>query len=112
MKDVNHGLAESTIQKICAVLSRYPQVEQAILYGSRAKGNHKPGPDIDLTLRGNADMTLNVLFRILDDLDDLLLPYTIDLSILDDISDPDALDHIERVGVLFYQRNENLLERA
>ncbi len=112
MKDVNYGLAETTIQKICAVLSRYPQVEQAILYGSRAKGNHKPGSDIDLTLRGNADLTLNVLFRILDDLDDLLLPYTIDLSILDDIGDPDVLDHIERVGVLFYQRVENVPERA
>jgi predicted nucleotidyltransferase len=46
------GLKESTIRKICKVLSRYPQVEKAVLYGSRAKGNYKNGSDIDLTLHG------------------------------------------------------------
>ena len=85
------GLKEATIQKICAVLTRYPQVERAILYGSRAKGNYKNGSDIDLTLRGGADLTLRVLYRIMDEIDDLLLPYTIDLSIYADISDPDVI---------------------
>lgn len=98
------GLKEATIQKICGVLSRYPQVEQAILYGSRAKGNYKNGSDIDLTLRGGADLTLNVLYRISDELDDLLLPYTIDLSIFSHISDPDVIEHIQRVGMTFYKK--------
>lgn len=44
------GLSISVIQKICAVLNRYPQVEKAVLYGSRAKGSHRIGSDIDLTL--------------------------------------------------------------
>ena len=98
---MKYGLPQSTVQKICAVLSRYPQVERAILYGSRAKGNYKNGSDIDLTLRGGADLTLKVLYRISDELDDLLLPYTIDLSILDQISDPDVVEHIQRVGMTF-----------
>lgn len=34
---LHFGLKESTIQKICAVFARYPQVEKAVLYGSRAK---------------------------------------------------------------------------
>lgn len=102
---MNHGLSLSTVEKIRAVLARYPQVEQAILYGSRAKGNFRHGSDIDLTLRGGADLTLRVLYRILDDLDELLLPYTIDLSIWNDIGDPDVLAHIRRVGVLFYQKD-------
>ena len=71
----------AVVHKIRAVLSRYPQVDAAILYGSRAKGNYKNGSDIDLTPRGRSDLSLKVLFRILDDLDELLLPYTIDLSI-------------------------------
>lgn len=99
------GLKETTIQKICAVLKRHPQVETAILYGSRAKGNYKKGSDIDLTLRGKG-LTLNVLCKIMDELDDLLLPYTIDLSIFDDISDPDVIEYIQRVGVTFYQKGE------
>ncbi len=101
---MKYGLPQSAIEKICAVLSQYPQVEQVILYGSRAKGNYKTGSDIDLTLRGSADLTLNVVYRILEDLDELHLPYTIDLSIFNDISDPDVIEHIQRVGVVFYQK--------
>jgi predicted nucleotidyltransferase len=106
------GLKEATIQKICAVLSHYPSVEKAILYGSRAKGNPKHGSDIDLTLRGNADLTLNMLYKILDELDDLLLPYTIDLSIFNDIGDPEVIDHIQRVGVTFYDKSQAIPELA
>jgi predicted nucleotidyltransferase len=51
------GLSEATIQKICAVLARYPQVEKAVLYGSRATGNYRNGSDIDLALFGD-DITL------------------------------------------------------
>jgi predicted nucleotidyltransferase len=109
---MKYGLAQSASRKICTVLSRYPQVEKAILYGSRAKGNYKNGSDIDLTLRGGADLTLNVIYRILDDLDELLLPYTIDLSIFNDISDPDVIEHIQRVGVTFYQKGEAISELA
>ncbi len=101
---MKYGLPPSAIQKICAVLNRYPQVEQAILYGSRAKGNYKNGSDIDLTLRGGADLTLNVIYKILNDLDDSFLPYTIDLSIFNNISDPDVIEHIQRVGVTFYEK--------
>lgn len=98
------GLKEATIQKIGAVFAHYLQVEKAVLYGSRAKGNYKNGSDIDLTLCGGADLTLNVLYRISDELDDLLLPYTIDLSIFSHISDPDVIEHIQRVGMTFYEK--------
>ena len=100
---MKYGLPQSAVRKICDILSLYPQVEKAILYGSRAKGNYKNGSDIDLTLRG-ADLTLNVIYKILNDLDELLLPYTIDLSIFDDISDLDVVEHIQRVGVTFYEK--------
>lgn len=98
------GLKESSIQKICTVFARYPQVEKAVLYGSRAKGNYKNGSDIDLTLRGGADLTLDVQYKIMEELDNLLLPYTIDLSIFRDVSDSDVVEHIRRVGVLFYEK--------
>lgn len=98
------GLKESTIEKIGAVLAHYPQVEKAVLYGSRAKGNYKHGSDIDLTLYGGEDLTLRVMYRIMDELDDLLLPYTIDLSIANHIDNPDLIEHIQRVGVIFYAR--------
>lgn len=101
---MRYGLSDSTIDRICHVLARHPQVEQAILYGSRAKGTYKNGSDIDLSLRGAADLTLPVLYRIADELDDLLLPYHIDLSIWANISDLAMLDHIQRVGVVLYEK--------
>jgi len=100
------GLKEATIQKICAVLARYPQVEKAVLYGSRAKDNYKIGSDIDLTLIGGDNLTEKVLCQIMDEIDDLLLPYTFDLSIFQHISDPEVIEHIQRVGVVFYQKAE------
>jgi len=103
---MKYGLKESAIEKICEIFNRYPQVGKAVLYGSRAKGNYKNGSDIDLTLDGDADLTMNVLYRIMDDIDDLYLPYHFDLSILKDIHDQDVLDHIRRVGVVFYERKQ------
>jgi predicted nucleotidyltransferase len=100
------GLQETTIEKICSVLASHPQIEKVLLYGSRAKGNYKNGSDIDLTLVGGPDLTMKVLFRIMDEIDDLLLPYTFDLSIFNHISDPDVIEHIQRVGVLLYERGD------
>lgn len=103
---MKYGLSEATIQKIHAVFARYPQVAKAVLYGSRAKGTYKNGSDIDLTLSGGSDLTLDVLYRISNELDELLLPYTIDLSIFYDISDSDVIEHIRRVGVTFYEKED------
>lgn len=97
------GLKIEDILKIQQVLSHHPEVEEAILYGSRAKGNYRNGSDIDLTLKGET-LTLNQQFSIENEIDDLLLPYKMDISILQQIQNPDLLDHIERVGKVFYTR--------
>lgn len=99
------GLKENTIKKIKEVFAQFPEVEEVTLYGSRAMGNHRPGSDIDLTFKGK-DLNLRILNRISDKLDDLLLPYTFDLSIYDHIENPDLVDHIRRVGKVFYHREE------
>jgi uncharacterized protein len=97
------GLKEQTIESICAVLARHPAVEKAVLFGSRAKGNFKPGSDIDLTLFGPS-LTPQELTAIVDEFDDLLLPYKIDLSVYEHLVHEGLRDHIERVGVDFYRR--------
>lgn len=98
-----YGLKDKVIQEIGGVFSKYPQIEKAILYGSRAKGNYRNGSDIDLTLQGEG-LTLTMLFRIETELDDLMLPYKIDLSNFHQIGNPDLVAHIERVGLVFYQK--------
>jgi predicted nucleotidyltransferase len=100
---MKYGLSEATIEKICGVFANYPAIERAVLYGSRAKGNYKPGSDIDLTLHGDA-LDTRQLGEIVSVLDDLLLPYSIDLSIYHQLQDAGLRDHIQRVGVVFYER--------
>lgn len=99
---MNHGLSATTVAKIHGVLSQHSEVEQAILYGSRAKGNYKHGSDIDLTLTGSG-LVYDDLLKIMGELDDLLLPYTIDLSLFASLTHPELIDHIRRVGVVFYE---------
>ena len=98
------GLKEKNIEQINGVFVQYPQIEKVILYGSRAKGNFKNGSDIDLTLNGNG-LNLSVINKISLELDDLLLPYSFDVSIFKQISNPDLVEHIKRVGIIFYEKN-------
>ena len=101
--DLPFGLPLAAIEKIRGVMASHPEVERSVLYGSRAKGNYKTGSDIDMTMYGD-DLNHTVLLKILDELDDLLLPWMIDLSIFRQIENVSLLEHIERVGVVFYQR--------
>jgi len=97
------GLKQRTIDQMVSVFAAHPLVEQVIIYGSRAKGNYRHGSDIDLTIKGEA-VTLSELMKIETELDDLLLPYKIDLSLFHKINDPDVSEHIGRVGAIFYQK--------
>ena len=100
--NIQHGLSSETVAKIRAVFSRFPQVERAILYGSRANGTSRPGSDIDLVLCGR-QLDHHTVGQIDDALDDLLLPYRFDLSIFEKVTHAELLDHIKRVGVTFYE---------
>jgi type I restriction enzyme S subunit len=100
-----YGLKPHTIKAIQDVFAKHKAIEKAILYGSRAKGNYRNGSDIDLTLVGET-LTLSQQFSIETDLDDLLLPYKMDLSIFHKIENEDLIDHINRIGIVFYDSNE------
>ncbi|MGI8602849.1 MAG: nucleotidyltransferase domain-containing protein [Verrucomicrobiales bacterium] len=101
--NASHGLSEITVQEMRKVLATFPQVDKAVIYGSRAKGNYRNGSDIDLTLFGD-ELTDRLLSQIYWALDDLLLPYEIDLSLFAHLRHPELIDHIRRVGILLYER--------
>ncbi len=105
-KPLNYGLSQTVVDGITSVFVKHPNIQQAILYGSRAMDTYRPNSDIDLCLVG-AQLTLTELLAIETDLDDLLLPYKIDLSLHNSIDNPELLAHIQRVGVVFYGRNHS-----
>lgn len=98
---MKYGLTDATIAKIGGVFAQFPEIEKAIIYGSRAKGNYKVGSDIDLTLIG-AKLSQMTCMTIADTLDDLLLPYSVDLSVFALLNHPELEAHIQRVGLVFY----------
>lgn len=97
------GLPPDAVAKIRKVLAGFPEIERVTLFGSRAMGNFRPGSDIDLAIHGEA-MTLEQLARLDTQLDDLLLPWHIDLALWHQIDNPALRDHIQRVGQTLFER--------
>lgn len=98
-----YGLDENVVGTLCRLFATMPHIDRAIIYGSRAKGCFRPNSDIDLTFEGAA-LTRRDLSVIDAAIDDLLLPYTFDLSIKSMIANPGLLTEIGNHGKTFYQK--------
>lgn len=98
------GLPETVIQRIQGVFASHPAVREVLVYGSRAKGNFREGSDIDLTIQGTVDT--DELDQIETELEDLVLAWTIDLSVYDNLDNPALVDHINRVGACIYKADD------
>jgi predicted nucleotidyltransferase len=105
---MRYGLPDRTLETIKAILGRYPGIQSATLYGSRAKGNYKTGSDIDLTLGADDSFSHADLLRVMNDFDDSDLPYTVDVSIFRAIDNENLKAHIQRVGEVLYQKDAEL----
>lgn len=97
------GLTSSEIEQVCSVFAQFPEVTQVLVYGSRVKGNYRASSDIDMTIMDNIDWP--IFNRIETELDELMLPYQIDLSIFSQIENDRLVDHIKRVGQPIYFEN-------
>ena len=95
------GLPDNALAAMQGVFGNYPQVEKVIIYGSRAKGNFRPGSDIDLTILGEA-LDSSTLSRIMIDLDDLNMPYMLKEKLFNQIDSEILFNQIERAGKVFY----------
>jgi len=98
------GLSQTTLDKLTRVFLQHKAISSVVVYGSRAKGNYRPGSDIDLTIKGDV-LEFAELMQIEDQIDDLLLPYTVDLSQYAQLGNVDLIEHIDRVGVVIYDRD-------
>ncbi|WP_198416769.1 nucleotidyltransferase family protein [Marinilabilia rubra] len=92
------GLSKTTIDRLLNVFNKFDVVQQVILFGSRAKGNFKEGSDIDLALIGDG-LNFETIRKLEIKIDDLMLPYDVDLIIYDKIKETKLKEHIKRMGV-------------
>ena len=95
------GLPQEATERILTLLAERPAIQRVVLYGSRALGRQRSGSDIDLCLEA-PDMGLAELLVLGAQLDDLLLPWQIDLQLRHLISHPELLGHIDRAGITLH----------
>jgi predicted nucleotidyltransferase len=100
----HHGLSARALETIKKLLSKYPGIRSAVLYGSRAKGSYKTGSDIDLALHTDDTFAYADLLRLISDFDDSDLPYMVDLLEYRKLQNENLRDHIRRVGKVLYER--------
>ena len=100
---MNVGIPPKHLTQIRAIFQKHSQIIDVILYGSRAKGTHRPGSDIDIAVKGHA-IDGRLLAQIAADYDALYLPWKLDLCVYEQIANPELRAHIDRVGISLCER--------
>ena len=96
------GLYPTSLKELLSIFEKHKNIDEVIIYGSRAIGNYKEGSDIDLTLIGKIDYS--ELFDIKEEIENSNIPYLVDLSIFQKLNSESLKEHIDRVGKTFYKR--------
>lgn len=101
---LNFGISQSDMEYIVSTIKDFDEIEQAILFGSRAKGNFKTGSDIDIAIVGD-QVTFTTVACLHSRLEDEgPLPYFIDIVDYQHTTHQELKDHIDRVGVVIFDR--------
>ena len=98
-----YGLENAVIESIVSVLSSNPKITKLVLFGSRAKGTFHAGSDVDLALIGSA-LNLEDILTASIEIEKLNQPYKFDFVIYERIKEPALVEHINRVGVVLFER--------
>ncbi len=96
------GIENHHMDLILKSLKQFPEIETAILFGSRAMGNYRPGSDIDLAIKGSQinQATCSELSGLLNE--ELPLAWYFDIIPFETIQNSSLTDHINRVGIEIY----------
>lgn len=100
------GLTETDIMAIRQVLQQFPEVQRAFVFGSRAKGNYRNGSDVDMALKGE-NIPYHTILQISSILnEETLMPYHFDVLNYHTIENVHLVDHINRIGKIIYQKEQ------
>ena len=102
----NYGLNQRDMRTILSILSKYDKVKNALIFGSRAKGQYHSGSDIDIAII-DENIWHQTLRKIKNDFSDSSLPYNVDLVNFSTLTNEDLKNHILRVGKPLYSVENN-----
>ncbi|MBN1756737.1 MAG: nucleotidyltransferase domain-containing protein [Chitinispirillaceae bacterium] len=95
------GLDDATVSTIRHIVGKFAEINKAVIYGSRAKGNYHEGSDIDLALFGA--ISTKTVSDVLDAVEESYLPYTFDISAYNSLKNDRLREQIDRVGKVIYR---------
>ncbi len=95
---MSFGLSERILDMLTTAIARFPQIEEAKIFGSRAMGNYKNGSDIDLAVFGSkldADRVrkLSVMLN-----EELPIPHRVDVVWYEACENDELKAHIDEFG--------------
>ncbi len=98
------GLYPNSYKEILSIFEKHKNIDEVIIFGSRAKGTYREGSDIDFAIIGN--VTYDDIIKLKIDFDNSSIPYLIDVVVYESITSKKLREHIQRVGKQFYQKNK------
>ncbi len=112
---MKYGLSEKQLKEMKRIFSHYPEIEEAILFGSRAMETHKEASDVDISITGRqADFSLAASLKDHFE-EETYLPFFFDVVVYENIQSEDLKQHIQDKGVVLYRRgtlNQDLQQFA
>lgn len=98
------GLREEDLSYIVDAMQQIEEIDKAVIFGSRAKGNYKPGSDVDIAVFGE-NVTFSTLSKLHATLEDSSpMPYFFDIIDYTHTEHKELKEHIERVGKIIFER--------
>ena len=98
-----YGLSDASYQELIQILASIPEVEEVVIFGSRARGDYWHASDIDLSLKG-AGITKRTLRELNDKLYESHIPYFFDTNIYSEIRNPAFKANVDRDGKRLFHR--------
>ncbi|MHB1651514.1 MAG: nucleotidyltransferase family protein [Desulfitobacteriaceae bacterium] len=97
---MSFGLRDGDLDYIITTIRQFSEIEKAAIFGSRAKGNYKPGSDVDIAIWGSISFSiLSRLHAILEE--ESPMPYFFDVVDYSHLTHQELKSHIDRVGIVF-----------
>lgn len=98
------GLKPGDLETICRLIAHEPLVTQALIFGSRAKGNYTPGSDVDIALKGPGLTAQTVTYISFQLNEETIMPYRFDVLNYHTLKEPALVEHINRAGIVIYEK--------
>jgi len=100
-----YGLTDKSYQELMQILASIPEIEEVIIYGSRARGDYWRASDVDLSIKGS-EFNKHTLAILNDKLYNSHIPQYFDTHVYASIKNPQFKANVDREGKVLYNKQQ------